>query len=162
VAIKMMLASALGMAMQMRIVSETPPSTVHTDMDDLRWVDAPIEPSWITSGNPVARKAPHSAATDGGAATALWDCTSGEFRWYFGWDETVVIVDGEVEVTFDDGKTQMLRKGSICYFAAGTWAKWRVETYVRKIAFLRRKMPKPLAAIYDLKRMLTGQYGTGL
>lgn len=111
---------------------------------------APIEPSWIVSGNPVARMAQHSIANDKASNTALWDCTAGTFRWYFGWDETVHILDGEVRVTSGSGTELVLRAGDIAYFRAGTWATWHVDHYVRKIAFLRRPMPKPVSLFYRI------------
>ncbi len=38
----------------------------------------------------------------------MWECTAGTFRWYFGWDETVVIQEGAVEVTGEDGERRLL------------------------------------------------------
>jgi uncharacterized cupin superfamily protein len=118
---------------------------------------APIEPSWILSGNPVARLARHSVADDKASNTALWDCTAGTFRWFFGWDETVYILDGEVRVTSESGNEFVLRAGDIAYFRAGTWATWRVDQYVRKIAFLRRPMPKPVSLLYRIVARLRGR-----
>ena len=122
----------------------------------------PIEPSWVISGNPVARAASHSKAEDDCAATGVWDCTAGEFRWFFGWDETVVILEGEVHVTAEDGTERVLRAGDVGYFKGGTWATWRIETYVKKIAFLRKPFPAPLAWLYRLRAMLRPQQSVGL
>lgn len=115
---------------------------------------APINPDWIIEGQPVARMADHSRSDDRAAYTALWDCTAGTFRWYFGWDETVHILEGEVHVTAEDGTVHMLRAGDVAYFKAGTWATWRVDTYVRKVAFLRRPFPAPIAFAYRVKNKL--------
>lgn len=115
---------------------------------------APINPEWIISGNPQARMADHSRSGDRAAYTALWDCTSGTFRWFFGWDETVHILQGEVHVTAEDGSVHHLRAGDVAYFKAGTWATWRVDNYVRKVAFLRRPFPWPIAFAYRLKNKL--------
>ena len=121
---------------------------------------APIEPSWIISGDPIARLARHSEANDEAASTAIWDCTAGEFRWYFGWDETVYILEGEVAVTSASGNVQILRAGDIAYFKGGTWATWKIDKYLRKIAFLRRPMPKPVALVYKLRNLMRGQTST--
>ena len=118
---------------------------------------APIEPSWILSGNPIARLARHSEANDEAASTAIWDCTAGEFRWYFGWDETVYILEGEVTVTSASGNVQILKAGDIAYFKGGTWATWKIDKYLRKIAFLRRPMPMPVALVYKLRNLMRGQ-----
>ncbi|MBB3946600.1 hypothetical protein GGQ73_002554 [Rhizobium skierniewicense] len=115
---------------------------------------APINPDWILAGEPVARMADHSRSADRAAYTALWDCTAGTFRWFFAWDETVHIVEGDVHVTAEDGTIHMLRTGDVAYFKAGTWATWRVDTYVRKVAFLRRPFPAPIAFAYRLKNKL--------
>jgi uncharacterized cupin superfamily protein len=115
---------------------------------------APINPDWIIAGEPVARMADHSRSADRAAYTALWDCTAGTFRWFFAWDETVHIVEGEVHVTAQDGSVHMLQAGDVAYFKAGTWATWRVDTYVRKVAFLRRPFPAPIAFAYRLKNKL--------
>ena len=124
----------------------------------------PIEPSWILAGNPIARLARHSQAKDEAANTAVWDCTAGEFRWYFGWDETVYILEGEVQITSASGRVQILKAGDIAYFKGGTWATWKIETYLRKVAFLRRPMPTPVAWVYKLRNLLRGHSGkpTGL
>ncbi|WP_416408030.1 cupin domain-containing protein [Agrobacterium rosae] len=115
---------------------------------------APINPDWIIAGEPVARMADHSKSADRAAYTALWDCTAGTFRWFFAWDETVHILEGDVHVTAEDGSVHMLRAGDVAYFKAGTWATWRVDTYVRKVAFLRRPFPAPIAFAYRLKNKL--------
>ncbi|WP_421363213.1 cupin domain-containing protein [Agrobacterium rosae] len=115
---------------------------------------APINPDWIIAGEPVARMADHSKSADRAAYTALWDCTAGTFRWFFAWDETVHILEGDVHVTAEDGSVHLLQAGDVAYFKAGTWATWRVDTYVRKVAFLRRPFPAPIAFAYRLKNKL--------
>ena len=127
---------------------------VAAHMDRLALKPAPINPDWIVSGNPIARSADHSQSADEGAATALWECTAGEFRWYFGWDETVVIQEGEVHVTAEDGSERVLCVGDIAYFRGGTWAVWRIDSYVRKIAFMRKPLPGPLTTLYRIRNAL--------
>ena len=117
---------------------------------------SPIKPAWVLSGNPQARTAVHSKADDQCATTGIWDCTAGAFRWYFAWDETVFIVEGEVQVTSKEGHQRTLRAGDVGYFKAGTWATWSVERYVKKVAFMRRPLPAPIALLHrigDLLRM---------
>lgn len=120
---------------------------------------APIEPGWVLSGNPEARVAYHSTADDRFANTAVWDCTAGSFRWHFGWDETVVILEGEVRVVADDGTRRVLRPGDAGYFKAGTWATWHVDHYVKKIAFTRRPLPAPIAVAYRIEAALRAKVG---
>lgn len=136
-------------------------TTVFKRIPDLRMKDAPIEPSWIINGSPVARSADHARSEDGSAISAVWDCTAGTFRWYFHWDETVVILEGEVDVTAEDGSSYTLRAGDMGYFAARTWSTWHVDNYVKKAAFIRRPFPSPIAALYRLRsafRQSKGQW----
>ena len=115
---------------------------------------APIHAEWILEGEPQARLAEQSRSDDRAAYTAVWDCTAGRFRWYFGWDETVYILEGGVTVTSADGSIHDLRAGDIAYFKANTWATWQVDAYVRKVAFLRRPFPWPVAIAYRIKKKL--------
>ncbi len=133
-----------------------PASFVAAGTSDMVFKPSKIEPSWVLSGNPRARIAVHSEASDNAATTAMWDCTRGEFRWYFGWDETVYILEGEVEVTAQDGSVKVLKAGDIGYFAGKTWAKWKIDTYVRKIAFCRKPMPLPVSIAMKLYRAFRG------
>ena len=70
-----------------------------------------------------------------------WDCTAGEFHWYYTDDETVHIVTGSVRVTIEGRPVVTLAAGDVAYFPSGTHAIWRVENYVRKVAFLRKPLP---------------------
>jgi uncharacterized cupin superfamily protein len=161
-ALKMMLAGAAAtMLRQVSVAapSEQPP-LVSGAAGELPMEPAPIEPSWIISGNPVARVGLHSRSGDDAASTAIWDCTAGEFRWFFDWDETVMILEGEVHVTAQDGSQRTLRQGDIAYFAGKTWATWRIDTYLRKIAFCRKRLPAPVALAYQLRNMLRGDKGS--
>lgn len=110
----------------------------------------PINPGWVIDGNPVARAAVHSNTADKCASTAVWDCTAGQFRWFFGWDEIVVILEGEVHVTAADGSSRTLKKGDLAYFKGGTWATWRIDSYVKKIAVTRKPFPLALSLYYRI------------
>jgi hypothetical protein len=112
--------------------------------EDVPLEPKPIEPSWILSGEPRARAGSHSRNTDGWAETLHWDCTAGRFRWHFGWEETVVILEGEVRVTDAAGTETTLRAGDVAYFPADSWFTWEVGQYVRKIAFCRKPVARPL------------------
>jgi uncharacterized protein len=160
-----MLASAVAVAARAVPVAFAPQNEsrfVAGAADDMILRPSPIEPSWIISGEPVARLAEHSRGQDDAAVTAVWDCTSGAFRWQFGWDETVMILEGEVHVTSEDGTERLLRAGDVAYFPGGSSAVWRIETYVKKIAFCRKPFPKPLAAAYRLRDFVRNGGAFGL
>ncbi|MDF1631650.1 cupin domain-containing protein [Mycoplana sp. MJR14] len=160
--LKLMLASAIGMAVRTIPARALPPRPlIAASMDEMEMVDAPIEPSWILDGKPHARLALHSRGHDDQSTTAIWDCTAGTFRWYFGWDETVMILEGAVHVTAEDGAERTLRAGDIAYFAGKTWATWRVDTYVRKIAFCRKQFPAPVTLALRLRDMMRPGGGQG-
>ena len=151
---KLMFASAAAFAVRaVPVAMASPPARnfVAGAADEMELKPAPIEPSWVISGAPVARIAEHSRGRDDAAMTAIWDCTAGEFRWFFGWDETVMILEGEVHITAEDGVERVLRAGDVAYFAGGTWATWRIDHYLKKVAFCRKRFPKPLALAYRLR-----------
>jgi len=155
--LKLMLASMAAFAARaVPVVVAMPQSKsfVAGASGEMEMKPSPIERSWILAGNPVARIAEHSRGQDDAAMTALWDCTAGEFRWYFGWDETVMILEGEVERT--------LHAGDVAYFAGGTWATWRIDRYLRKVAFLRKPFPKPLTMAYRLRNLVRQGNAQGL
>lgn len=158
--LKLLVATALAITAKRRMdkVEETVPAPVFVanGVGRMAMKPAPIEPGWIVEGAPQARISEHSKSFDGGSVTAVWDCTPGTFRWHFGWDETVVILEGEVHVTAEDGTERTLSAGDIAYFKAGTWAIWRIETYLRKVAFVRRPFPSLMVAAMKLKRALRG------
>jgi uncharacterized protein len=153
--LKLLLTGMAGvmLAVPRRRAEERPP-VVAAHSDHLALKAAPINPDWIIRGTPLARIGEHSTSADEASSTAVWDCTAGEFRWFFGWDETVVIQEGEVHVTGADGSQRLLQAGDIAYFRGGTWATWRVDHYVRKVAFLRKPLPGPLATLYRLRNAL--------
>lgn len=111
---------------------------------DLELAPDAINPDWVIDGTPQIRCSWWSSDTDGLASNFVWDCTAGKFRWYFGSDETVHIITGEVEVSSDNMPPTWLRAGDAAIFRAGTWATWHVPRYVRKHAVLRTNLPWPL------------------
>lgn len=158
--VKMMLASAVAMAartmplMPISLGRRRTGPVISAASGRMEMKAAPINPEWIISGDPQARMADHSRSADRAAYTALWDCTAGTFRWFFMWDETVHIIEGDVHVTAADGSVHHLYAGDVAYFKAGTWATWRVDNYVRKVAFLRRPFPTVLALAYSVKNRI--------
>jgi uncharacterized cupin superfamily protein len=149
--LKLQIASMLGLLAATPLARPSNPVLIVSGLDSLELVDAPIEPSWVLSGNPVARAGIHSRSNDDSASTSVWECTAGSFRWHFGWEETVLILEGSVRVTAEDGTVQVLKAGDIGYFAGGTWATWEIDTYVRKLAFCRRTFPATMMLALRMK-----------
>ncbi len=124
----------------------TLPSIVHSKTS-VELSFSPINPDWILEGNPIARNAELSRSRDGTACTLVWDCTPGKFVWHYHMDETIHILEGSI--VLDDGNEppRRLGPGDIVFFPAGARVRWHVETHVRKLAFFRRVLPKPVELI---------------
>ena len=114
----------------------------------------PIRPAWILEGNPVARNKLIAAASDGTSSTLMWDCTAGRFNWHYQIDETICVVEGSVIVRDHGGATRALVAGDTAFFPAGSSAEWTVDTYVRKIAFMRQPLPQTLVITKRMYRAL--------
>jgi uncharacterized cupin superfamily protein len=138
----------------------TAQAIVTASIDAVAMQPAPINPDWVHAGSPVARAGEFARSTDGTTLSAVWDCTAGTFDWHFGVDETVHIVEGEVEVSAAGFGPRVLRAGDAALFRAGTTARWHVPRYVKKIAFCRHPLPRPLGfalrALGRVRSMLSG------
>ncbi|HEY3886085.1 MAG TPA: cupin domain-containing protein [Vicinamibacterales bacterium] len=98
----------------------------------------------MIDGNPVTRNRVLSTSADGTATTFIWDCTAGRFNWFYDVDETIYVIEGGVVVRDWGGKARRLSAGDTIFFPAGARAEWHVENYIRKIAFCRSPLPRPL------------------
>ncbi|TGD99501.1 cupin domain-containing protein [Methylobacterium nonmethylotrophicum] len=120
---------------------------------------APIEPSWIRDGNPVARNATLSRSADGLASTLVWDCTAGKFDWIYDIDETIYFLEGSATISDGHSPARTFGPGDVLFLPRGAVCHWHVETYVRKVAFCRRTQPWAIGfmmrAIGKIGRMLT-------
>jgi uncharacterized cupin superfamily protein len=127
--------------------------------DDLS--PAPIDPSWIRAGNPVARIKFMSGSSDGTANTYIWDCTAGEFTWQYVFDETACVLAGSVVVKDERGVSHTVQAGETMFFPAGSSAEWTVKEYVRKVAILRHPMPTSVMLISKTLNKLKRLIGRG-
>jgi uncharacterized protein len=120
-------------------------------------VDAPIRASWILAGEPVAKLQELSRSNDRTTLTAHWSCTAGTFNWYFGMDETVHILEGEVIVQQGEEAPITLRAGDVALFHCGTWSVWHVPVFVRKICICRHALPAPTGFLLRAAKALWGR-----
>lgn len=120
---------------------------------------APIEPSWIEAGAPRARNCVLFHSSDKSAWTMLWDCTAGEFRWRYSFDETIHFVEGSVTITLEGGTPRTFGPGDVIFFPAGAVAHWKVDSYIRKLAFCQEPAPWPLRLPLRLARRIARQLG---
>jgi uncharacterized cupin superfamily protein len=110
---------------------------------DLR--DDPIDPQHVLAGRPHARARTWAVSADRTTTHWVWECSAGSFRWWFGFDETVTILEGSVRVEVDGEPPIVLVAGDAAYFPAGRWSTWTIDEYVRKQAVLRVPVPRPIA-----------------
>ena len=119
---------------------------------------APIEPSWVIEGNPVAQSSVLSKSADGLASTIVWECSEGKFNWYYDFDETILILEGSIVLENDAMRPTRYGVGDVIFFKDGAHAKWHVEGRVRKLAFCRTTQPLlfgfALRAFNKIKRTL--------
>lgn len=111
---------------------------------DLPLQPAPIPDDWIHEGRPQARNRVISKSADGAAFTLLWECTAGVFTWRYDYDETLHIQEGEALLS-DAGGERRIGPGDVIFFPAGARVTWRVDRYIRKVAFFRHVLPAPVA-----------------
>ena len=111
---------------------------------------APIPAEWIIAGAPRARAIDLARSPDGTCTSAQWDCTAGTFHWYFGVEETVHILEGEVLVRDSANRECRLRQGDVAVMAANAWMVWHVDDYVRKLAHCRYPVPRPFGRLLRL------------
>lgn len=130
---------SLGRAVSKPIVFASPA--------DAELVADPIPAHWIIDGRPQARSRRLAHSADGTAATLAWSCSAGRFHWHYAVDETLHIVSGEVIVTDESGKPRRLGPGDMAFFPAGSRSIWHVPVEVRKLAFCRHVMPRPLGTL---------------
>ncbi len=62
----------------------------------------------------------------------IWTKEISEFDWFYGDTETCFILEGEAEVTADDGSKISFEKGDLVQFKKGLNCIWNVKKPVRK------------------------------
>ena len=109
----------------------------------VRLADFPIPADQVTSGAPTARIWINSQSADLKVTQGVWDCTAGTFTWDYGWDEFLMILEGEATITSESGSTT-LRSGDHAHFPLGLKVTWHVPAYVKKTFVLRTPAPLEL------------------
>ena len=140
-------------------------SSITLGTSSAKFVPNPIHAAWILDGNPVARAELLSSSADGTASTYFWDCTAGRFNWFYSFDETFHILEGEVTLKYPSGVSRRVGTGDTVFFPAGSSAEWTVDNYVRKLAFCRTPVPRVLTVarhvVRRLKRAVRGGAAEG-
>lgn len=91
-----------------------------------------VNPDWILSGEPTFAQVEISRSPDGRISHGLWSCTGPtSFEWQFLLDETVYVLDGDVDIDYQGNKFT-LHPGDSATFHSGTSAVWTVKRYLKK------------------------------
>jgi uncharacterized cupin superfamily protein len=97
------------------------------------WPELPPTPlASIATGTPVEHGVELFAAD--GLSVGLWSCTP----WTsvlgpYPVDEVMVLLDGEVRIRFEDGRTETVKAGECFYLPKGLPCAWEQDVAVRKI-----------------------------
>jgi mannose-6-phosphate isomerase-like protein (cupin superfamily) len=91
----------------------------------------------------------------------IWECSEGKFNWFYDRDETLYVFEGSV--VLDEGlpTERHVGAGDLVFFPAGSRAHWHITKPVRKLAFVRRAMPGPLATGINVLRKLKHLFSPG-
>jgi uncharacterized cupin superfamily protein len=103
----------------------------------------PISADWVLEGTPETRSKELARSHDLTSHVMVWDCTAGRFKWHYNKDETLVVLSGEAFIT-NGSEERRIGPGDVVFFPAGSSSTWRVPKYIKKVAFLRHTMPRPL------------------
>lgn len=91
-----------------------------------------VPADWIKSGSPAFKSCEYGVTPDRRSSSGIWSCEGpAVFEWQFGSDESVLILEGRVDVDYL-GHHLVLKEGDSALFYAGTSAVWNVQKYVRK------------------------------
>jgi uncharacterized protein len=103
----------------------------------------PLNPNWVINGQPKSRSKTLSSTKDRAFNVLLWECTAGSFNWHYEKDEVIFILSGEAWITDGEGRERHVGGGDYVFFPAGATCGLRVDSHLRKIAFLRETMSVP-------------------
>jgi len=105
---------------------------------------APVTPDRVRDGMPETHSKELARSLDRTSHVMVWDCSAGRFTWDYNKDETLVVLAGEAFITDEKGDEHRIGAGDVVFFPAGTSSRWHVPNYIKKVAFLRHSMPRPM------------------
>jgi len=62
-----------------------------------------------------------------------WGCEISKFDWEYGSDETAYVIEGEVDVTNEEGKVFTVTAGDLVTFPKGMKCVWDVKKPIKKV-----------------------------
>ena len=91
----------------------------------------PLPDEEILEGTPDCRGLFTVESADEGASAGFWSCDVGRYEFYFGYDEFVYLIEGELEVSCE-GQSYTLRPGDSALFPQGSTSIWHVKSKMKK------------------------------
>jgi len=76
-------------------------------------------------------KKPNEAEKTDMQKKPTWECGVSEFDWYYDSEETCLLIEGEVEVSYSGGKVNIVA-GDMVVFPKGLSCVWKVTKAVKK------------------------------
>ena len=65
----------------------------------------------------------------------IWEKEEGVFDWHYDKKEICYFLDGDVDITLDDGRIVSIGKGNLVTFPKGLSCRWHIKKGVRKHYF---------------------------
>jgi uncharacterized cupin superfamily protein len=91
------------------------------------------EPFVIETGGPTQRDSPLFTNDSNTMFVGLWDSTTFESSMRpFPSHEFVQLLEGEVTISEENGKTQLFKAGDAFFIPMGTVCQWQVKDYIKK------------------------------
>ncbi len=119
-----------------------------------------INRDWIIAGEPKVKSKVLSTSSDGLSFVIVWECSEGQFRWHYHFDEVLYLLEGSVTIDDGSGAPRTVGTGDVVFFRKGSSAVWTVHGHVRKLAVCQRVLPPflrtPIRLLQALKAGLRG------
>ena len=93
----------------------------------------PVDPSKLLDGIPSQTTENHYEAADGRFFAGLWSSDPGAWRVDYSEHELCQLLEGEVELTAEDGSSERFAAGEAFVIPAGFKGTWRSIGKVRKL-----------------------------
>lgn len=91
----------------------------------------PLPQEEILEGVPDCRGLFTAESADEGASAGFWSCDVGRYEFYFGYDEFVYLIEGELTVHCD-GRSFAMRAGDTAHFPQGCTTVWEITRKMTK------------------------------
>lgn len=109
----------------------TAASKTHVDTTNYEPFDGFEE---VIEGDPAAKVAwlRTQSGGDGVLFTGMFTAEPSTFRYVFGGDESLHVLEGDLDIAIDGGETVTLAPGDIASFPKGATSTWTLRTPLRK------------------------------